>query len=217
MLTIRDQIEICVNASPYLRDAIANDLVNMSSLARQLQPQLTIDLRKPVTVPAVVMALKRFAEEIDVGAEHVASEQLSNLSLRADLVQLTVTNSERIMPIIGEIMLRSRDHHSSYFVFAHGLFETSIVVSVNLEETVTQWFANERVTSHATGLSALGLQRRRLNQDGPGALHVPMQVLAWQGIEIIDVISTTNELVLIVRDVNVERAISALRPTLRRK
>ncbi len=217
MLTVKDGIETRLNGSPYLRDALCKGLINMSSLARELQPQIARDLRKPVSVPAVLMALKRFSEELEgTGSSSDAVDHLGNLSLRADLVQLTVANSDRLMQIIGEILLRSRHDRSSFFVFTRAAYETSLAISGGLQSVVEPWLANERVTRRRVDLSALSMQR--LHQPAragrSGVLHIPLQVLAWQGVEVLDVISTDNEVMLLVRDDDVDRAIATLRPLL---
>ncbi len=217
MRTIKDRIEERIGYSPYLRDALARGLVNMSALARELQPGIAKDLKKEVSEPAVLMALKRYSDSLGTVGNLYAHQHLGNLSLRADLFQLTVANSERLLPILSEILSRSRNEQSSFLVFTRGAYETSIVMNVGFRDVVESWMANERVTRTADRLIAISLER--LNQSETSEanmLHLPLQILAWEGVNAVDVISTAREVTMIVHDADADRAIATLRSALQR-
>ena len=44
-----------------------------------------------------------------------------------------------------------------------------------------------------------------------GVLQFPLRVLAWEGISVIEIITTMNEIMIIVRDFEVDRAIVSIR------
>ena len=64
MLSIATKVEQIVMESAFLSEGLGRGLLNLSELARQLQPQLQTDMWKPVGQAAVVMALRRLAERM---------------------------------------------------------------------------------------------------------------------------------------------------------
>ena len=67
MLSIATKVERIVMDSAFLTEGLRRGLINLSELARQLQPQLENDLWKPVGQAAVVTALRRVAERLPSG------------------------------------------------------------------------------------------------------------------------------------------------------
>ena len=214
MITVKDRLDQRLARSPYLRDALARGLVNLSALARELQPDIAKDLKKPVSEPAVLMALKRLSDSLTSATSQHAHQHFGELSLRSDLTQLTVANSERLGPTMAEILKRTRKDKSSFFVLARGSYETSVVFSLGLRNIVEPWMVNERVTQRSEDLTAITLARRSQQPGESNMLHVPLQILAWEGIDVLNVISSSSEITMLVPTGDTERVVPALRSIL---
>ena len=63
MSSISKIIEKEISASPFLEESIAEDLINISSLARMLKPKVEEELGKEVKTGALVMAINRMEFE----------------------------------------------------------------------------------------------------------------------------------------------------------
>ena len=61
MVSISHVVEDIVKHRPYLSESLAAGIINVSSLARQLQPDVERALQKGVNTGAIVMALNRLA------------------------------------------------------------------------------------------------------------------------------------------------------------
>ena len=59
MITIPQVVEEIIQRQPFLIDMINDGLINHSSLARKIKPEIEEKLYKTVQLGAVVMALKR--------------------------------------------------------------------------------------------------------------------------------------------------------------
>ena len=64
MISITQKVEELINQSPYIREALSDKLINISSLARKIQPQIEKELKKPITKGAVVIALHRYVSHM---------------------------------------------------------------------------------------------------------------------------------------------------------
>lgn len=61
MITIPEVVAELVSKKPFLEEGLSRGLINLSALARELQPQIEKRLYKNVQTGAIVMALKRIA------------------------------------------------------------------------------------------------------------------------------------------------------------
>ena len=66
MKTIAQSINTIISRKPFLAELLAEGIINISSLARKIKPELEDLLRKPVQNGAVVMALNRFIPQTDL-------------------------------------------------------------------------------------------------------------------------------------------------------
>lgn len=214
MNTIRGSIEKHINRSPYLRDALAEGIINVSSLARWLHRDVEADLRKEVSVDAVFMALKRFAAALPVAVDSGVDKAgaIGDIALRAGLVQLTLAGSDRLQSTLAQAMNHARSSSTDFYAMTKALHETTITASAGLADVIEPWLENERVTARRDELTALALQRKSSDLTrAVRALELPLRQLSWNGVAAVDVISTTHELIVIVQDSDVGVAVEVLR------
>ena len=57
MKTITTCVHDIIRHQPFLDDAIARDIVNFSGLAEDLRPEIEKEMRKPVKVGSIIMAV----------------------------------------------------------------------------------------------------------------------------------------------------------------
>lgn len=65
MITVPEATEKIIKRSRYLSEALSKDLINISSLARYIKPEIEEILIKSVSVSAVIMSLKRLQKNLD--------------------------------------------------------------------------------------------------------------------------------------------------------
>ena len=96
MVSISHVVEDIVKHRPYLSESLAAGIINVSSLARQLQPDVERALQKGVNTGAIVMALNRLAPYLQVREQVQLNKLLSNMGdiiLRSSLCDYTFKNS----------------------------------------------------------------------------------------------------------------------------
>jgi hypothetical protein len=214
LITIPEKVENIVNQSPYLREAISNKLVNLSSLARQIKPQIETELMKGVTESAVFIALQRFSQSIKPFYTVNPADYLANLGLRSELFELTVKNSDNLLPKLATLTQTIRDKHTSLLVFTQGQYETTVITSKNLRQELLAALKKEAITSTIPDLTGITLQRTHGQIETTGVLQFPLRILAWEGISVIEIVTTLNEMMILVRDFEVDRALISIRKAL---
>jgi hypothetical protein len=84
-------------------------------------------------------------------------------------------------------------------------------VSNALENTVEELFREEQCTQKASNLSSITVKLPAENVSVPGIYYFIFQRLAWEGIVLYEVISTTNEFTILVNDDQVESAFKTIK------
>ena len=79
MVSISHVVEDIVKPRPYLSESLAGGFIIVSSLARQLQPDVERALQKGVNTGAIVMALNRLAPYLQVREQVQLNKLLSNM------------------------------------------------------------------------------------------------------------------------------------------
>jgi len=214
MITTAQKVEELVNQSPYMREAITDDLINLSALARKLKPQIEDELLKDVSEGAVFIALQRYASKLKPYYQVNPADYLANLSLRSELFELTVKNSPTLLDKLTKLSKSIEDKHAPLFVFTQGQYETTIITSKNIEPDLKAVLKDEEITNAIPDLTGITLQRTHGQIETTGVLQFPLRVLAWEGISVIEIITTLNEIMIIVRDFEVDRAVVSIRQSL---
>lgn len=211
MITIPEKVEELVNQSPYLREAITDKLINLSALARKLKPQIERALIKDVSESAVFIALQRYASSLKPYYQVNPADYLANLGLRSDLFELTVKNSPTLLGKLSRLAKAIEDQHASLFVFTQGQYETTITTSKGLTNEIKATLKEETIVSTIPDLTGITLQRTHAQIETTGVLQFPLRILAWEGISVVEIITTLNEIMIIVRDFEVDRAVVSIR------
>ena len=75
-----------------------------------------------------------------------------------------------------------------------------------MEEKMETYFGNEVLIKKTDNLSSISIKLPEENISIPGVYYFMFQKMSWEGINIIEVISTSNEFTIVVNDKNVNDA-----------
>lgn len=215
MISIAQKVEDVVNESPYLREAISLGIINLSALARQIQPTIEAELLKPATSEAIFMALQRYQKSIKPYYTVNPAHYLANMGLKSDLFELTVKNSPSLLEKLAIFAKSSAQNQANLFVFTQGLYETTIITSNSLRPKLNELLKSEIISQTIPDLVGITLQRSPGHIERTGVLYYPLRVLAWKEISVIEIVTTMNDIMLVVREFEVDRAIGAIRKALK--
>jgi aspartokinase len=130
--------------------------------------------------------------------------------VRSDLSELTYLRSESIITNQKRLLDHIQGHGDHFVTFSQGVFETTIVVSSRLKDTVERIFQSEKQISQLNELSAIVIKLPVQAVSVPGIHYPILKQLAWQGINVIQLVSTFTELTIILNKKQVDLAFSVL-------
>jgi len=213
MNSIGTATEALINRSPFLREAMAEDLINISALARKLQPDIEEMLGKKINEGAVVMAIKRMTPGLYQRLNTKITNMMGDLGdflVRNNLTDFTFENSDTLKTAQTLLFERISKESDSFFALCQGVTETTYVLQERHSALMEKYFAKERLKSHNLNLSSVTVALPNLNNEIYGVYYYLLKHLAWQGINIVEIVSTSTEFTVVVRQDDVESAFGIL-------
>ena len=214
MYSIAQAVEIIVKRKPYLSDALAAEIINISALARQLRPEVEKMLARPANTGAIVMALNRLVSFFQAKEHGHLSKLLNSLGdiiLRSNLCDYTFKNSSSLLDNHVRMLKEIAKNEEVFYTIVRGVFETNLVVSECMEEIINACFEEEQCLFKQNGLSSVTIKLPKGNILQPGFYYNIMKELSWEGINLTEVVSSTNEFTVVVSNSLIDRTFVVLK------
>ncbi len=213
MVTIAQAVEQHIKKSPFIEEALFDKLINVSSLARKIKPEIEALLKKEIKLGAIVMAINRLSPSdflrVNTRIEDFL-QSLIDIVVRSGLSNYTFSYSDELT-IKQTKLLQLLQHNKDIFcTFSQGVSERSIIISTSFKKEMNQIFKKEKKLSVKEDLSAITIRLPHENVEIPGVYYFILKKLAWEGINLVEVISTSNEFTLVVNDKDVDQTFSLL-------
>src|SRR6056300_1569040 len=107
-----------------------------------------------------------------------------------------------------KLLKESSDKVDGFCTVSQGVYESNIVVIKSLSAKVEELFKDETLLFKMEDLSSVTLRLPDFNV--PGAYYFLLKKIAWENINIFEIISTTNEITLVVKNEDIDRVFSLL-------
>ena len=213
MSSIGKITEDLINRSPFLREAMTDDLINVSALARKLKAEIEDLVGKEVNEGAIVMAIKRMTpglyHRLNIKITNVMGE-LGDFLVRSNLEDFTFENSDAFKAKQTELIEEINKDNDTFFTLCKGVTETTFIVSSQHSDTVSRLFKNAKLKSHTKDLASVTVKLPSINTEIYGIYYYILKHLAWEGININEIVSTSNEFTVVVKQDDVDKAFKIL-------
>ncbi len=211
MITIGELVNQYLYNHPFIQQAVEDDIINYSSLARQIKPLFEKQLMKRIEESAVGMALRRAAKNIKKKNDTYVLIQPEEIIVRSGIVEYTFEKSETIASAVASFLHATAKEKKYFSVVTEGVFEVAVIMSTQYEHIAKNFFKNEKGTAIQKNISTITLRLPTNNVIVPGVYHRFLQKLAWENINIIDIVSTLTEFTVLLSEKEVDRAFTLLK------
>lgn len=214
MKTVSSIVENYIKTKPFLLNALSLGIINLTSLSRNIMAELENEFDKEVKQGAVVMSLKRLTEELDFRLNHKINKVIKNIgeiTVRSSLTDYTFAVSETVLNKQAELISDINSFPDVFYTSSRGVNEINIVVSKTVNQLVDKHFAHEKLIQKLDDLASITVKLPKENIAVPGIYYFIFQRLAWEGIIINEVISTSNEFTILVSEEQVDVAFKVIK------
>ena len=213
MKTIQEAVERTIRKTPFIEEALNEKLINVSSLARVILPEVSKLLQEEVKVGAVMMAINRLSPASELRIRKNIRKftlSLGDFIVRSDLSDYTFRNTNSLLKEIARILTKASESNDYFITVSQGIFETNIVISENLQPHVQEFFKEEQMISSVDQLASITIKLPKENLEQSGIYYFILKQLAWADISLQEVISTTNEMTIVVKEQDINQTFAIL-------
>ena len=214
MKTISSAVNEYIKSKPYLSSALADGIINLTSLARNIHADIESTMNKSVNQGAIIMALKRVSDDASFMLTKKIIRILKNLgdiTVRSSLVDYGFLLSDSLLLTQANLLKEIEYKKDVFYTSSRGVAESNIVVSKNIVPLVDELFKNEICHTKLENLSSITIKLPSDNVKIPGIYYFIFQRLSWEGVNITEVISTSNEFTILVDEDEVDIAFKVIK------
>ena len=215
MKTIASAVEHYIKSKPFLQTALSEGIINLTSLARIIRKDIQAETtQREVRNGAIVMALKRLSVDMEFRSTHRIVKVLKNIgdiNVRSNLTDYTFLTSETFMNAQAQLLNKIKNNRDIFYATTRGVNEANIIVSNSMESIVENIFKKERILHKFTDLGAISVKLPEENVSVSGIYYFIFQRLAWEGVNMNEVISTANEFTIVIPENHIDIAFKVIK------
>ena len=201
MKTISSVVEDYIKTKPFLSTALSQGIINLTSLSRIIKPDIEKILKKNAKNGAIVMSLKRISDNMEFISTHKIIKTLNkigDITVRSSLLDYNFKISPTFLASQAKFLTEINDNKESFYTSSRGVSECNIIISSNLKIFLEKCFEKEFLVNKYQNLSSVSIKLPNENVSVPGIYYFIFQRLSWEGVNIREVISTSNEFTILV-------------------
>ena len=198
MVTISHIVQKNIEDRVFIQEAMAKGIISFSSLATLLKPEIEKELNREVKHHAIVMALRRTAETLKQHHELTPFDYSSEIILKTHICDIAVLKSHSLLSKIKKLYDIVNFEKGDVLNVIHGRYEVSIVTNERYYEKALNFFRTEKILNVEKELISLTLTFSKKFFYTPGVTFNVVRNIAWENINIFEIVSTNTELTLVL-------------------
>jgi hypothetical protein len=201
MITVPTAAKTIIQRSRYLSEALSKNLINHSSLARYIKPELENMLDKKISDASILMAIQRISKDFKPKyfSEKIFRDPPS-LIIHSNLFLLTYSGNQ----------INLTNNAGEFILTTHGINETTLAASGKLQKHIKKNLEEKLIKKIIDNLASITIDLPKKATENPSVYYFFLKSLAWEGINVIEIFTTTEELTLIISEKDLKNALGII-------
>lgn len=210
MVTISHIVQKLVDKRIFIQESMSKNIISYTSLAKQLQPEIEQELKKPIKRHAIEMALRRYAEQIQQKHKSISFDYSSDIIMKTQICDISVQRTPSFLKKIKNLYDFVELEKGDLLNIIQGSSEVSIVTNERYKKKFLDILKNETIVNVEEQLVSLTMTFSKDFLYTPGVIFNIIRNIAWENINIFEIISTNTELTFIIPKSNAVDGYKAL-------
>lgn len=209
--TVSSCVKRIVDKSPFIHEMLINGILSYSNYASSIHSEVERLYTREVKSSAIVMALRRYADELRRGTEKRSSTNVDyGIVMKTNIFDLNLVRRDSFIAKLATLYSQVSVEKGDFLNITLGSHEVSIAVSEKYRDLVSELAEGEEVLNQMDDLVALSLVFTGEFLQTPGVVYEAVRRLAWEQINVIEIVSTMNELTFVIKREDSMRAFDVL-------
>ena len=158
MIKITDLVEEAIAGDDITKEALKLGLLNLSSYARRIGPNIEAKLYRKVSRGAIVVALSRIKNKIKDAPDYRPNVVIDNISIQSPLAEVSYEKTRETIRNAASLRLKTTD--DSFFTLTQGLGEITIICHQEFLPQVEKQMAKRQIKGRYQRLAAITVKFR---------------------------------------------------------
>jgi aspartokinase len=205
-----------VDKSPFIGEMLTLGILSFSNYAALISDEVERALGKPAKSSAIVMALRRYGEDLKrSNLVRDTSNVNYQIVMKTNIFDINLVRRDSFIGKLGSLYNQISTEKGDFLNLTLGSHEISLAVSEKYRPLIKELTNDEEVLNKEDDLVALSLVFTGDFLQTPGIVYEAVRHLAWQQINVIEIVSTMNELTFVISREDSMRAFDVLQNFLR--
>ncbi|MAG91651.1 hypothetical protein CMO83_03175 [Candidatus Woesearchaeota archaeon] len=200
MVTVSHIVKKLVSEQVFVEEALGNNIISVANFAEQLLPKIERELGKKVKHAAIVMALRRYSEEISKHRKRIKKFDYSGeILMKTNVCDFAVVKSPSLLVKLKTIYNLVNFERGDTLNVILGNNEVNVIINEKYSQKLTNFLSGEKILNKEYGLISLTIIFT--SEDflyTSGIMFDTVRRLAWNDINVYEIVSTMTELTFIL-------------------
>ena len=211
MVTISHVVNKLVDERIYLHEALSKKIASYGSVAKYLKPDIEKELGKEVEHFAIVTALRRYADKLTTRFNDVVFDtKHSEVNLKTHIIDINVLKTQDLFDKLKRFYDLIDFQKGDILHIIYGRTQVAIVTNERYKDRILKLLQNQHIKKIQENLVALSFTVGKERIEKPGVLFKITRSLAWENINVIEIISVDLDIAFIVERKDATKGINAL-------
>jgi len=202
-MSVSEIVKKLTEEEPFLLEALSRGILSFGNLATELKPKIEAALEKEVTESAIVMALRRFAEDIKDRVGAIQKLKLDcEITMKTGICDFNMVKSPSLLQKLKSLYNLVDLDRGDFLNITIGNHEISVAISQKHHDKIESMLKKEKILNKQFDLVALTINFGGDFFHTPGIIYQVLQALAWKNINLLEIISTLTELTIVIEKKN---------------
>jgi aspartokinase len=199
MVTISHIVNKLVDERIYLHEALSKGIASYGSVAKHLKPEIEKELKREVDHFAIVTALRRYSEKLTTRFNDITFDtKYSEVNLKTHIIDINVLKTQELFDKLKRFYDLINYEKGDILHVIYGRTHVAIVTNERYKEKILNLLQNQKIKKIEENLVALSFTVGKERIEEPGVLFKITRSLAWENINVIEIISVDLEVTFIV-------------------
>jgi aspartokinase len=214
MKTITNSVRTVMQNDEVAREASRRGILNSSAYAREILPQIEKETWKDVEETSVTVAINRIAKNQKWLAikPHI---QFDKIAIETGLVDVTFEKTVELQKMLSSTVSSVRQELSNdLYIESTGQHQVTTIMSSRMWNRLSKLIHQKPIGIY-TNQIALSISFDQKYLQVPNFIYGVLSILALEDINLIEIVSTMTEIVLVINSDDMELALKGLKKYLK--
>ncbi len=191
-----------INRSPFISEMLIQEVISYSNLAEFIKPKVEALYGGTVSSAAIVMAVRRYTAELKK-MNHLEKKRGKinyEISMKTNIYDVNIRRTPSFIGNIASLYSLVKSENGDFINICIGEYEIVITISDKYKTALDDMLRRESVINSEEDMVALTISFKDNNfLETPGITYLATRKLAWENINIYEIVSTLNVLTFIIK------------------